>query len=57
MEKPMTKRRTNLFIDGELWRRLRVRAAEESTTATALLSQAVAEFLERKPSTAKRGKR
>jgi hypothetical protein len=50
-----TTQRTNLFINADLWRALRVRALEEGTTATELLNQAIAEFLGRKaPATQKR---
>jgi hypothetical protein len=40
-------RKTNLFVDRELWRALRVRALEEGVTATELLNRALAEFLGR----------
>ena len=47
--------KTNLFVDPELWRALRVRALEEGTTATELLNRAIAEFLGRKaPQTGRR---
>jgi hypothetical protein len=52
MAEPTQK--TNLFVDPELWRALRVRALEEGTTATELLNRAIAEFLGRKPSRAAR---
>jgi hypothetical protein len=53
-----TTQRTNLFINADLWRALRVRALEEGTTATELLNQAIAEFLGRKaPATQKRKRR
>jgi len=56
MAEPTQK--TNLFVDPELWRALRVRALEEGTTATELLNRALAEFLGRKPLSAsqRRGK-
>jgi len=40
--------KTNLFVEPELWRALRMRALEEGTTATELLNRAIAKFLGRK---------
>lgn len=37
--------RTNLFIDPDLWRALRVRAIEDGTTATDLLNHIIAAYL------------
>ena len=60
MAEPTQK--TNLFVDPELWRALRVRALEQGTTATELLNRAIAEFLSHKAaqtgrrSRAKKGK-
>jgi len=60
MAEPTQK--TNLFVDPELWRALRVRALQQGTTATELLNRAIAEFLGRKAaqtgrrSPAKKGK-
>jgi hypothetical protein len=42
-------KRTNLFIEPELWRALRVRAIEEGTTATGLLNRLIAAYLGQKP--------
>ncbi len=41
-------KKTNLHVDPALWRALRVRAAEEDTTATELLNRAIAAYLGRK---------
>jgi hypothetical protein len=41
--------RTNLFIDPELWRALRIRALEEGTTATDLLNRIIAAYVGQKP--------
>jgi len=38
-------KKTNLHIDPNLWRALRVRAIEEGVTATALLNRIIAEYL------------
>jgi hypothetical protein len=43
------KQRTNLFIDPELWRALRVRALEEGMSATALLNRVIAAYLDAAP--------
>ncbi len=40
--------RTNLFVDPELWRTLRIRALEEGTTATDLLNRVIADYLGQK---------
>ncbi len=45
--------RTNLFIDPDLWRRLRVRAIEEGMTATNLLNRIIDEYLTRHPTPTK----
>jgi hypothetical protein len=37
--------RTNLFIDPELWKALRMRALEEDTTATDLLNRIIAAYV------------
>lgn len=49
-------KKTNLHIDPDLWRGLRVRAIEEGVTATSLLNRIIAEYL-KKPQgkTAKKG--
>jgi hypothetical protein len=55
MAEPTQK--TNLFVDPELWRALRMRALEQGTTATELLNRAIAEFLGRKAAQAGRRSR
>ena len=40
-------KKTNLHVDPELWRALRMRALEEGTSATNLLNRAIAEYLKR----------
>lgn len=39
--------RTNLFLDPALWKALRVRALEESTTATELINRLIAAYLKK----------
>ena len=45
MDKPTTKKRTNLHLDPALWRGLRVRAIEEGTTATDLINRVIGAYL------------
>jgi hypothetical protein len=40
--------RTNLFIDAELWRALRMRALQEGVSATDLLNRIIAAYLGQK---------
>jgi hypothetical protein len=52
-----TTKRTNLFIDEDLWRGLRVRAIEEGTTATAIINKLIAGYLDTPARTPKKRKR
>jgi hypothetical protein len=49
--------RTNLFVEPELWRALRMRALEEGTTATDLLNRAIAAYLGQKAPAAQPAKK
>jgi hypothetical protein len=50
-----TRQKTNLFVDPDLWRALRVRALEEGMTTTDLLNRIIAAYVGRKaPATQKR---
>ncbi len=52
--------RTNLFIEPDLWRALKIRAIEEHMTATHLLNRIIEDYLmqhtvKAKPKTTKKG--
>jgi hypothetical protein len=48
--------RTNLFIDAALWRAFRMRALQESVSATDLLNRLIAEYLKKPlPRSVKKG--
>ncbi len=48
--------RTNLFIDVDLWRALRMRALQEGVSATDLLNRAIADYLKKPmPKASKKG--
>ncbi len=47
----MERRRHNLFLDSQLWQRLRVRAIEQGMSATKLLDVVLTEYLQKSNTT------